>query len=600
MSLQIWLPLNGSLVNNGLSDLKFSLINTTNTTISTDSKFGKSYNNNSYSAGGITSDKSINLGQNQSMFCWFKFTTLNNNFSLGGGLVTQHNHSTNSGMGITIKYVSSTTGYISVNTGTGSARTYNTYCGTTLLQANTWYHGGYTYDGNNIKLYVNGVCENTISFTNMSVPANPIKVFIWSLSHQDYYFNGKLNDVRIYNHCLSLKEVKEISKGLVLHYPMNNNGLGFINSNIIPNTSSEERTYEYPTGSGYADRFTATTTIIPSASKYTLSFLAKSTVNGDKIRAYYYNPNTVTSAISSQGMTNSYRDGPMDFTLTTDWKLYWVTYTQSETTAVKHIILPRLFGPDNSSAAKGSGIISIKNVKLEQGDKPTLWIPNENSNLYNLLSFNNIISDCSGYENNAIGNFNLTYNEDSPKYNGSLYFNGSAQYLTLSNTLGTSFFNNDFTYSVWLKPTDTTRGIILSEYAAANASNVSFELTENLKVRFWWNSSPDFKPAESKLTQNVWNHVAIVKSTNQIKIYVNGVLKSTYSGTLAERTVSAVSRIGDDYRGGTAVSYQGYMSDFRIYATALTAQDIKELYNTPISVDNQGNCYVKELVEEYE
>jgi len=64
-------------------------------------------------------------------------------------------------MGITIKYVSSTTGYLSVNTGTGSARTYNTYCGTTLLQANTWYHGGYTYDGTNIRIYVNGVCEKT-------------------------------------------------------------------------------------------------------------------------------------------------------------------------------------------------------------------------------------------------------------------------------------------------------------------------------------------------------------------------------------------------------------------------------------------------------
>jgi len=138
-------------------------------------------------------------------------------------------------MGITIKYVSSTTGYLSINTGTGSSRTYNTYCGTTLLQANTWYHGGYTFNNGIVKIYVNGICEYTGNIGTMSVPADYITIFCWSMSsssgnsvHGDYKLNGYINDVRIYDHALSATEVAEIAKGLVLHYKLDepNNNLG--------------------------------------------------------------------------------------------------------------------------------------------------------------------------------------------------------------------------------------------------------------------------------------------------------------------------------------------------------------------------------------
>jgi len=43
--------------------------------------------------------------------------------------------------------------------------------------------------------------------------------------------------------------------------------------------------------------------------------------------------------------------------------------------------------------------------------------------------------------------------------------------------------------------------------------------------------------------------------------------------------------------------YNGQMSDFRIYATALTAMQVKELYNTSMSVDSSGNIHARELVE---
>jgi hypothetical protein len=69
MSLQIWLPLDGNLNNYGVSGLTFSNVSSSNTTVSTSGKIGSCYNNNSFREGGLVSNKTINLGTKQSMFC---------------------------------------------------------------------------------------------------------------------------------------------------------------------------------------------------------------------------------------------------------------------------------------------------------------------------------------------------------------------------------------------------------------------------------------------------------------------------------------------------------------------------------------------------
>lgn len=153
---------------------------------------------------------------------------------------------------------------------------------------------------------------------------------------------------------------------------------GEIGANICPDTSCDVRNYTYPSGNTYKDWFARTTSVIPSATNYVLSFWAKSTVNGDGVRAHYYSPNTTTTCTNSQGVTRTAGDGNIDITLSTEWEFYWIRYTQTETTAVKHLIFPRVFGSEYGSygnGAKGSGTISIKCVKFEEGTIPTAWIP---------------------------------------------------------------------------------------------------------------------------------------------------------------------------------------------------------------------------------
>lgn len=176
--------------------------------------------------------------------------------------------------------------------------------------------------------------------------------------------------------------------------------------------------------------------------------------------------------------------------------------------------------------------------------------------------------------NITVTNNNATIN-NSGKIGKCYYFNGSAQYLQLSETLG-DIYCGDFSLAVWLKPEDDTRGIIISEYSSTGSSNVAFELLANRVIRVYWNGAPDINTGVS-IEKDKWSHVTITKKDDTIKVYVNGELKATRTQTLSDQSSTSKIRIGDDYRGGTGVSYMGYINDVRIYDHALSIKQIKEI-----------------------
>jgi hypothetical protein len=75
------------------------------------------------------------------------------------------------------------------------------------IALNAWTHLAMTFDGTNVRLYVNGALVKTAAFTgNITTSANPLRIggnAIWG-----EYFAGLIDDVRIYNRALTQAELQ--------------------------------------------------------------------------------------------------------------------------------------------------------------------------------------------------------------------------------------------------------------------------------------------------------------------------------------------------------------------------------------------------------
>lgn len=209
-----WWPLNGSLEDYiGKNDL----VATTGFSSSDAGKIGRCYTASTNSAS-AQSKNSIMTEGNFSLCCWFKLTDVSQNPT---AIVTFHDHNATSNIGINLgdNKLAVSIGY------TDGSREWNARKGTTTISANVWYHAAVTYNHNTkqVSLYLNGVREYTGTLTKtVKFTSTKLSVNWWSTGYSGGYFTtGFYNDIRVYNHELSYKEVKEIAKAKMIHYACN-------------------------------------------------------------------------------------------------------------------------------------------------------------------------------------------------------------------------------------------------------------------------------------------------------------------------------------------------------------------------------------------
>lgn len=484
---------------------------------------------------------------------------------------------------------------------------------------NEWMHVCLTTENDKISYYVNG---KKISTRNLQDNWNS------DISRITFYNTHKLHlcDFKLWDNSLSPRQVKEISKGLVCHYPLGEidgkiggrnlikNGKGNVKAGFFknfPTVTNEYAEFTLKSKKTYAiinlsDGFVYGCRDYPVGEKYTWSYDIMYTAwnfpTGSN-RGEFWMGQRYANAPSGETATGAWRNvtlhnlpvvGKNGCELN---KWYHVKQTvtipqQASSNVGQHGAIS--FYNSNANV-EASFTARIKNIKLEKSSTATPWTPalEDDASFYD-----NVIYDTSGYGNN--GNVTdstcPTWSSDTPRYKGSYVFNGNNQYLKFQNPITSSSI--DFTISCWVKFDDTTGNSTICTMRTAVGNGIALFKIGN-KIRF--DDNAQFTFSDYTISANAWTHVVVTRLSSCKKLYVNGILKQTVNTVGDMKLISNVGTIGASSQGGDGISnyLNGQLSDFRIYATALSDSNILELYQSSASVDNNGNLMLAgEVMEE--
>lgn len=568
MSLQIWLPLTKDLRQQGL--LNTTVTNNGTTYSSTGGKLGGNYistaTNQTITVNFSNLSTMLANGKTYSLSCWVKPTGTPDN-----GWVIKLGSNT-----CGLWWAKSEARWVWNENDNGKRCANPTISG----DYTNWHHLAIVVDKTvngkiTTKQYVDGALAanypgSTWDCSNHSQPAGTV------ITISPYV--SQLNDIRLYNHCLSPMEVKELAKGLVLHYPLNRQGWGqenlLKNSNFLQGTNGMQG---YMATSATCTKQTDCMKVVSTSASggfYTSNFNSITTGDMTTFSADVRADNNMTIYIGTDGSGNG---SCQAYTIGTSWQRIHIS--KAKTTNNPNL---RIYG---------NGTFYTKNLKYELGSIATPWCPNSSDELVTTMDFNSTTEyDCSGFGNNGTRTGTFTWTSNTPKYQVSTTLGNNTTKLHISG-LSTTGFANSYSFAWWGK-SSTYSGKM--HWGFSDGARLNGIYNGNLWNTGDGSNNPLYNPGTTTQvtvpTANVWHHFVMVGDGSTCKVYKDGVL---WGQAKTYKAISGTSIYFNGWDSGTSYAYtDGYsMSDFRIYATALSANDVKSLYQNSAYIDNNGNVY---------
>ena len=548
----------------------------------------------------------LDLRGNISFSCWcYPFANPPDNNI--GGLVSNHNHlsTANFAMYHTSSGIIVHAGYTDNTRATGIAVT-------EAIPLNQWTHIAFSYDNttNRGKIFYNGILKVDSSFPKeVKFLPYPVVIGNWAASYlNNYGFDGLIDDVRIYDHALSEREVRDLALGKLLHYsfdqfqePTENifQGDGGFDSCSGTHTGdvSNSNNISTPLGGGWTSSTHYNDVVISVVDignkkvvRHTTGTTSgwNGTVSGSNCfmqagKAYTASVWIRTSGANPPNPYGFYGPTGYRYSMLRGSEVHtpgkWIRYSCTMTPDIDVTGSVYLYGIESSTPGQYT---EFWGYQLEQKSYATPFVNGTRTGT---------VKDQSTQGNDAP----LTL-ANTPKWveggvvgNGCYEFDGVNDEVSAASSCG-NVSGDKASFCAWVyhrqrAPTYSTIIHKSMQYTISVCSSTG-GLTYSDSTAWSYASFG----CHGLVPLNEWTHIVAVRNGSFVTLYINGTAVVTKTAGRVINTTSNPLFIGA-YKD-TAYANQfwnGQIDDVRIYATALTADQVKEIYQQRASLDSRGN-----------
>jgi hypothetical protein len=150
---------------------------------------------------------------------------------------------------------------------------------------------------------------------------------------------------------------------------------------------------------------------------------------------------------------------------------------------------------------------------------------------------------------------------------GSMYFDGTGDYLVFPNSQNFAFGSGDFTVEAWVYlAASKLQPVMDTRLVNANLTGIALAFDVNNYPYVYVNNAVLFT-SSTPVSLSTWTHVAMVRANGIITLYVNGTKPSTGSASNSTNLVDTALTVGSviDYRDtSSTLHFNGFMDDLRI------------------------------------